>query len=86
MSHHDFTYKKDPSILSILLKYFTHRNLLEEAKDDLDEINQKLQDAMDKGLKNLQDKQEKLREDTAKLLDVEMDNKKAKELAINSKK
>ncbi|NEV48979.1 hypothetical protein EUZ93_00340 [Wolbachia pipientis] len=36
-------YEKEPLILPILLRYFTHKNLLQEVKDDLDKINQNLQ-------------------------------------------
>lgn len=38
-----YTHEKDPLTLPILLRYFTHKNLLQEAKDDLDKLNQKLQ-------------------------------------------
>ncbi|RDD33754.1 hypothetical protein Wcon_02231 [Wolbachia endosymbiont of Cylisticus convexus] len=38
-----FIYEKDPLILPILLKYFTHKNLLQKVRDDLDKINQNLQ-------------------------------------------
>ncbi|WP_353287017.1 hypothetical protein [Wolbachia endosymbiont (group A) of Anthophora plumipes] len=62
-----FTYKKDPSILPILLKYLTHKNLLQEAKDDLDKLNQKLQGVMDEELKKLQDERKLLCEETAEL-------------------
>ncbi|WP_353283413.1 hypothetical protein [Wolbachia endosymbiont (group A) of Pogonocherus hispidulus] len=78
-----FTHKKDPLTLPILLRYFTHKNLLQEAKDDLDKLNQKLQDAMDKDLKDLQDKQKKLQEDRTNLNNVEMHSEKAKALAID---
>ncbi|WP_265033716.1 hypothetical protein [Wolbachia endosymbiont (group A) of Sicus ferrugineus] len=78
-----FTHKKDPLTLPILLRYFTHKNLLQEAKDDLDKLNQKLQGAMDKDLKDLQDKQKKLQEDRTNLNNVEMHSEKAKALAID---
>ncbi|MGL9718328.1 MAG: hypothetical protein ACR5K9_06655 [Wolbachia sp.] len=81
-----FAYKKDPSILPILLKYFTHKSLLKEAKDDLDKINQKLQGVMNEQLKKLQDEQRLLQEEIAKLIDKEMDAEQAKVFAINSKK
>ncbi|WP_265039189.1 hypothetical protein [Wolbachia endosymbiont (group A) of Yponomeuta plumbellus] len=44
-------HRKDPSISPILLKYFTHKNLLKEAKKDLNKINQKLQDSMNEEIK-----------------------------------
>ncbi|MFP3020385.1 MAG: hypothetical protein ACEY3F_03440 [Wolbachia sp.] len=78
-----YTHEKDPLTLPILLRYFTHKNLLQEAKDDLDKLNQKLQGAMDKDLKDLQDKKVKLQEDKTNLSSVEMYDKEAKALAIN---
>lgn len=81
-----FTHKKDPSTLPILLKYFTHKNLLKEAKDDLDKINQKLQGIINEELKKLQDEQKLLQEEVAELLNKEVDTKQAKVLATNSKK
>ncbi|WP_343289001.1 hypothetical protein [Wolbachia endosymbiont of Encarsia formosa] len=40
-------------MLTILLRYFTHKNLLQEAKDDLNRINRKLQSEMNNDLKKL---------------------------------
>lgn len=74
-----FSYRKDPSILPILLKYFTHKNLLKEAKGDLNKINQKLQDLMDEDIKTLRGEQEMLREEVAKLLGKEVNIKQGRE-------
>ncbi|MFT4314118.1 MAG: hypothetical protein AB3P11_03315 [Wolbachia pipientis] len=80
----NFTYQKDPLMLPILLRYFTHKNLLQEAKDDLNRINRKLQSEMNNDLKKLRDEQKQLENELAKLLDKEMNAKHAKVLATNS--
>ncbi|WP_265026386.1 hypothetical protein [Wolbachia endosymbiont (group A) of Bibio marci] len=81
-----FTHKKDPLTLPILLRYFTHKNLLQEAKDDLDKLNQKLQGAMDKDLKDLQDKKAKLQANETDLNDKKIQGKEAKALAYDIQK
>ncbi|WP_349967113.1 hypothetical protein [Wolbachia endosymbiont of Armadillidium arcangelii] len=81
-----FAYRKDSSILPILLKYFTYKNLLKEAKGDLDKINQKLQGVMDEELKKLQDEQKLLRKETSELSGKEVDVKQGKVLVTKSEK
>lgn len=48
-------YNKYPAVLPILLKYCIHKDLLEDAREDLDNIHQTLQEMMDQDLKNLQE-------------------------------
>ncbi len=81
-----FTHKKDPLTLPILLRYFTHKNLLQEAKDDLDKLNQKLQGAMDEELKKLQDELKLLCEETVELSGKKVDVKQSKVLVTKSEK
>ncbi|KAG8172527.1 hypothetical protein JTE90_002918 [Oedothorax gibbosus] len=81
-----YIYKKEPATLPILLRYFTHSNLLAEAKDDLDKVNQKLQGVMDKELKDLQDKKAKLQANETDLNDKKIQGKEAKALAYDIQK
>lgn len=78
----NFVYQKDHSILPILLRYLTHTDLLREAKDDLDEVNQKLQSLMDKEIKKLQVEQETLCEEIiAELSDKKVNVEQSEEFA-----
>ncbi|QOD37973.1 hypothetical protein [Candidatus Wolbachia massiliensis] len=78
-----FTCKKDPLTLPVLLRYFAHKNLIKEAKDDLDKINQKLQGVMDEELKELQ---KRLQEEVAELRGEEINTKQDKIPVTNSKR
>ncbi|WP_264705211.1 hypothetical protein [Wolbachia endosymbiont (group A) of Gymnosoma rotundatum] len=79
-------HRKDPSISPILLKYFTHKNLLKEAKKDLNKINQKLQDSMNEEIKKLQEEQKMACKEIAELSGKEVNVKQSEELAKKSTK